>query len=144
MFSPERSRMRRVFVDAWDKHRSGAPLQPLEQIVAAVVRAHPEYQGLLQDPEPALDRDYLPEGGETNPFLHMGMHISLREQVASGRPEGLRALYRQLARRTGDDHEAEHRMMECLGLSLWEAQRSGRLPDEQAYLDCLRRLLDAT
>jgi hypothetical protein len=30
--------------------------------------------------------------------------------------------------------------MECLGESLWQAQRDNRLPDEDAYLECLRKL----
>jgi hypothetical protein len=140
MFSPERDRMRQVFLDAWSRLRAGEPLEPLEMLVAEVVREHPEYHGLLQGMEGALDRDYPPEAGQTNPFLHMGMHISLREQVGSGRPEGIREIYRALARHHGDGHRAEHLMMECLGVSLWEAQRSGRPPDEQAYLECLRAL----
>ena len=141
MFSPDRSQMRRVFVQAWRKHRDQAPLEPLERLVAEVVRAHPEYHRLLEAGEAALDRDFLPEGGETNPFLHMGMHIGLQEQLGTDRPAGIRDLHRQLALRLGDAHAAEHQMMECLGLALWEAQRSGRMPDDQAYLTCVRRLL---
>ena len=142
MFAPDRGRMRQVFLDAWSKFRSREPLEPLEQRVAEVVREHPEYHGLLEDPTYALDRDFLPEAGEANPFLHMGMHISLREQVATDRPPGIRDLFQRLAQGLGDRHEAEHRMMECLGLTLWEAQREGRAPDEAAYLGCLRRLTE--
>jgi hypothetical protein len=141
MFSSDRTSMRRVFTEAWRKYRNREQLQPLEQMVAEVVRKHPEYHHLLEGGEEALDRDFLPEGGETNPFLHMGMHISLQEQLGSDRPTGISGLYRRLAEKLGDAHEAEHRMMECLGLSLWQAQRSGGLPDEQAYLECVRRLL---
>ncbi len=140
MYSPDRNNMRRVFFDAWRKYRAREPLQPLEQMVAGVVRLHPEYHSMLERGEDALERDFLPEGGETNPFLHMGMHIGLQEQLGADRPIGIRGLYQQIATRLGDPHQAEHQMMECLGLSLWEAQTSGSPPDEQAYLDCLRRL----
>jgi hypothetical protein len=140
MFSNNRESMRRVFIDAWRKSRSKQPLQPLEQLVAEVVRKHPEYHRLLEADDKALQREFLPEGGETNPFLHMGMHISLQEQIGSDRPPGIRDLYRRIAERMGDAHEAEHRMMDCLGLSLWEAQRAGTQPDEIAYLACLNQL----
>lgn len=115
-------------------------MSPLEQIVAQVVEQHPEYHALIEDPD-APERDFPVEGGQTNPFLHMGMHITLAEQLGSDRPAGIRALYRRLAERTGDAHAAEHRMMECLGSILWEAQRSGQMPDENEYLVCLKRLV---
>jgi hypothetical protein len=140
MFSSDRNAMRRVFLDAWRKTRIGAPMEPLEQLVAAVVNSHPEYHRFLKESDDALGRDFIPEQGQTNPFLHMGMHISLREQVGVDRPPGIAVLFRGLVERLGDSHAAEHQMMECLGLALWEAQRAGRIPDEQAYLECLRRL----
>ena len=87
------------------------------------------------------EKDYTPEGGETNPFLHLGMHISLREQLDTDRPRGIALLYRQLSQRAVDLHQAEHWLMECLGQTLWEAQRNNQMPDEQAYLECARRLL---
>jgi len=132
--------MRRVFMDAWRKYQAREPLQPLERIVADVVRLHPEYHPLLEQDKDALEREFLPEGGAVNPFLHMGMHISLQEQLGADRPCGIRELYQRICTRLGDPHQAEHQMMECLGASLWEAQASNRMPDEQVYLDCLRRL----
>jgi hypothetical protein len=141
MFSNNRESMRRVFIEAWRKSRAKEPLQPLEQLVAEVIGKHPEYHPLLQSDEKALQREYLPDGGETNPFLHMGMHISLLEQIGSDRPPGIRHLYQRIAAADGDPHQAEHRMMDCLGLSLWQAQRSGTHPDENAYLQCLRKLV---
>jgi hypothetical protein len=141
MFSTDRSSLRRVFLDAWHKYNDRQPLQPLEGLVVEVVRQHPEYHPVLEQDDAALHKDYLPETGETNPFLHLAMHVSLGEQVASDRPPGIRDLYQRLVRETGHPHEAEHRLMECLGLSLWEAQRAGRLPDEAAYLECVRKLV---
>lgn len=141
MLTSDRTRLRRVFLDAWRKARQGLPLEPLERLVAQVIGEHPEYQSLLEQGDAGLDQDFTPEGGQTNPFLHLGMHISLQEQLLADRPDGIRDLYQQLARRRGDAHQAEHELMECLGLALWEAQRAGRLPDEQAYLNYVRALL---
>lgn len=141
MFGNDRMQMRRFFTDAWRKACAGEELIPLERLLAEIIRQHPEYQPLLEAPDSALDKDFLPDFGETNPFLHMGMHISLQEQIGTDRPLGIRQLYQQVAQRVGDNHEAEHQMMECLGKMLWEAQRENRMPDEQAYLRCIRNLL---
>lgn len=140
IFGNDRNALRRFYVESWRKARSGEPLQPLEQQIATVVSDHPEYHAALEAEDDALQRDYTPEAGESNPFLHMGMHLALREQLATGRPAGIREVWQTLLKRVGDAHETEHRMLECLGQALWEAQRSGRQPDEAAYLHCLRRL----
>ncbi|MCG6862636.1 MAG: DUF1841 family protein [Chromatiaceae bacterium] len=140
MFSHNRDSMRRYFLDAWHKSRSGAALEPLEHQIAEVVREHPEYQALLEAPEIALAKEYLPEGGETNPFLHLSLHLTILEQVATDRPPGVRALYLRLLRSAGDAHQAAHQIMDCLAESLWEAQRAGLPPNEQDYLECIERL----
>lgn len=110
----------------------------LETIIADVIRLHPEYHRLLEDAGKTLDKDWLPEGGETNPFLHMGMHIAIREQLSIDRPAGIKAAYGALLAHRGDAHAAEHEMLECLGETLWRAQRENKLPDEQAYLACIK------
>ena len=140
MFSNDRNSLRRYYCTVWDKAGAGQPLEPLERIIAEVIGAHPEYQSVLTDSEAALEREYTPELGETNPFLHMGMHIAIQEQVGGNRPTGILEVYQQLCRRVGDSHVAEHQMMECLGETLWEAQRNGAEPDEKVYLERLRRM----
>jgi len=142
MYSSNRTDIRRTFFDVWRKQQSGEPLSALENIVADIIRLHPEYQALLSaDADRALDRDWRPEGGETNPFLHMGLHIAIREQLLTDRPAGVKAAYAALLKRSGDAHAAEHVMLECLAESLWRGQRDGRLPDDQAYLACLKSRL---
>ncbi|MGB0723003.1 MAG: DUF1841 family protein [Gammaproteobacteria bacterium] len=140
IFSNDRNALRAQYLDAWRKANAGAPLSPLEQQIAAVVGEHPEYHPMLENRDRALGADYQPEGGETNPFLHMGMHLALREQLSTDRPTGFRALYQALTQAHSDAHAAEHRIMECLGEALWRAQRTGTPPDEQGYLECLRKL----
>ncbi|MGD8378807.1 MAG: DUF1841 family protein [Gammaproteobacteria bacterium] len=139
MFGQDRSEIRRTFFEVWDKLQTGAPMEALQQIIGEVIEAHPEYHSLFADRDAVLDRDWTPADGETNPFLHMGMHIAIREQLTTNRPAGLRDAYRVLVGRLGEPHAAEHEMMECLGRALWEAQRAGTLPDENAYLECVRR-----
>lgn len=135
----DRGGLRAFYLEAWRKRREGLPAEPLEIQVADVIEQHPEYQALLERNEHALDRDWTPEDGESNPFLHMGLHLGLREQVATDRPAGIAAIHRTLAAQLGV-HEAEHRMAECLAEALWRAQRNNSLPDEVSYMEALRRI----
>ncbi|MDY6967775.1 MAG: DUF1841 family protein [Spirochaetota bacterium] len=139
MFGQDRDQLRRFYLDAWQRRMDGEPLDPLSSQVAQVIEEHPEYQALLRDADQALSAEYTPESGQTNPFLHMGMHLAIREQAGTDRPAGIRDAYQRLVARLGA-HEAEHAMMECLGKAIWDAQRSGLAPDEGEYLECIRRL----
>ena len=141
LFGAERNQMRRLFIQAWRKQQQALPMEPLERMIADIELDHPEYHPLLADAEQALEQEFPPEAGQSNPFLHMAMHISLREQVGTDRPAGIGRLHQRLAQHLGDMHEAEHRLMECLARMLWEAQVNQCLPDEQAYLECVRRLV---
>ena len=134
-----RNEIRRVYREVWIKMQQGRMLEPMEALIAEVIELHPEYQSLFDDGEAVEQLEFTPEQGQTNPFLHMGMHIALREQAGGDRPAGVRAIYQKLVAARGR-HEAEHAMMECLGQSLWEAQRENRPPDETAYLECLKKL----
>jgi hypothetical protein len=135
-----RDQLRRVYIEAWRKRREGLPSEPLEAQVADVIALHPEYHAALERGDDALDRDYTPEGGQSNPFLHMGLHLAVRDQIATDRPAGIRKAFQTVAAHLGSQHEAEHRIIECLAEAMWEAQRSGRPPDEAAYLQRVLRL----
>jgi len=135
-----REQLRQAYADAWRKHLAGVPLVPLEAMIVAVIGAHPEYQRMVSEAALAFE----PNTGGENPFLHMGLHLAVREQLAIDRPPGIRELHRQLQARHGDLHRADHALMEALGETLWQAQRSGRAPDEADYLTLARRRLDAT
>ncbi len=141
MFSNDRTEMRKVFYECWQRKREGQPLDALQQMIAGVIEQHPEYHSLL-DNDSHLDRDYSGAEGETNPFLHMSMHIALIEQISTDRPAGIRSCHQHLTRTLSSAHEAEHRMMECLSEAIWQAQRHNRMPDEAAYLNCLKSLIE--
>ena len=134
-----RDEIRQVYLKVWQKMQNQSVLEPMEAIIADVVKLHPEYHSLLEKGESVVEKDFSPEDGQTNPFLHMGMHITLREQAGGDRPAGIQAIYQKLVQQKGM-HEAEHAMMECLGQALWNAQRLNQMPDENAYLACLRQL----
>jgi len=136
----QREQMRLFYCDAWQKHlEQRDALSPLEQQITAVVKEHPEYHQLLENKEASITADYLPEMGDSNPFLHMGMHLGLREQVSTDRPAGIAELYQGLVALKGI-HDAEHEMIECLAEAIWQAQQNQTIPDEVAYLECLGRI----
>jgi hypothetical protein len=139
MFTPSRDEARRFLVDAWAKFRAHQPLTDLERVAVEIMALHPEYHAMLESPGAHLGRDYGPEGGELNPFLHLSLHLAVAEQLAIDQPPGLRAEFERLRRVHGDEHAALHDVLECLGETLWQAQRLRAAPDASVYLDCLRR-----
>ncbi len=138
MFSTDRKTHRETFIDTWAKARSGQPLEPLESQIVQILQMHPEYQDLLEDPD-CLDRNWLPEEGQTNPFLHLGLHVAILEQLSVDRPVGIRKLHQNLTAATGDVHEADHRLMQCLAEALWRVQHDLKPFNDKAYLKCIRR-----
>ena len=137
MFGQDRTELRQMFFTSWKKHQDKQIMEPLEAVVAKIIELHPEYHSLLENQE-AVDKDYTPEMGETNPFLHMAMHISIQEQLSTKRPFGIEQIHQSMLKKIKDPHETEHVMMECLGKMLWEAQSQNRAPDENDYLGCLK------
>ncbi len=138
IFGHDRAELRRMYRDAWRKAEEDAPLSPLEAQIVAVIEAHPEYLPAMDSDR--LDADYTPDAGKENPFLHMGLHLAVRDQVSIDRPPGIARVHADLTRRLGGAHAAEHCMIEALAETLWEAQRHNAAPDQEAYLERLERL----
>ena len=134
-----RDQLREMYRAAWRKFKAEQPLTALEKQLVAVITEHPEYHVIVESAAADL-ANYSPRGGQLNPWLHMGLHLAIREQVATNRPAGISELHAKLSARSGGSHEAEHRMLEVLAEALWEAQRAGKSPDENAYLERLKSL----
>lgn len=139
MFDPTREQVREFFCEAWRKRLEKLPQTPLETMAADIGEMHPEYHVLLQTPEQAVTADFSIGAGQSNPFLHLSMHLAIAEQLQIDQPPGIRAAHAALAARLGNPHDAEHRIMDCLGETVWRAQREGRPLDGEAYLECVRR-----
>jgi hypothetical protein len=134
-----REQLRTTWRTAWERRLSGLPLEPLQAQIAGVIEAHPEYQAFIAS-DAVLQQEFTPVEGRENPFLHMGLHLAIHEQIGTDRPAGIRAIHQRLTRTSGSAHEAEHQMIEILATALWEAQRAGRAPDEALYLERLNKL----
>lgn len=139
MFQPTRDQSRQLFFDTWRKYRQQASLSGLEVIALEVILLHPEYQEILNDPEQYLDKDYLPEMGTTNPFLHMVMHVAIKEQLSINQPVGICERFNRILKTVGNEHDAMHQTMECLAEMIWQAQRNQTALDETIYFECLDR-----
>jgi hypothetical protein len=139
MFNHSRDQARQLFFDAWHKYRHREVLSGMEDMALGVILLHPEYHRILDDIERYRDKDYSPEMGDTNPFLHMSMHIAIKEQLSIDQPVGICERFDRLLKRCGDEHEAMHQVIECLAEMIWQAQRGQSAPDATIYFDCLDR-----
>lgn len=138
MFNPSRDQVRQFFCSAWRKHQQRSILEGAEATAVDIILRHPEYHALLEAGDETLTREWTPEDGETNPFLHLSLHLAIHEQVSIDQPPGVRAAWQRLAARL-DPHAAEHVLLECLGETIWRAQRAGGAMDAAAYLECINR-----
>jgi hypothetical protein len=138
MFNPSRSQVRQFFCESWRKRRERLLLDGAEATAADLIAGHPEYHALLENPQAAIEREFAPESGQSNPFLHLSLHLAVAEQIGIDQPRGVREAYSALCRKL-DVHDAEHLVMECLAESLWRAQRKNAPMDGEAYLDSIRR-----
>ncbi|MFA6202794.1 MAG: DUF1841 family protein [Gallionella sp.] len=136
-FNPSRDEARLFIIESWRKRRAKELLTPLEDLVAQLIEKHPEYFAIFEDPERYLARDYSPEQGEANPFLHLMMHLTIEEQISIDQPPGIRAHFVRLTRKHESEHDAQHIMMEALSEMIWQAQRHKTQPDASVYLACL-------
>lgn len=139
MFNPSRDQARQFFFESWRKYGAGEVLTPLEAMALQVAQMHPEYHAVLGAPQRYLEREYFPEMGETNPFLHMSLHLSVMEQLSIDQPPGIAVAYQALLNKYGEQHPAQHDLMDCLAETVWRAQRERAAPDATTYLDCLRK-----
>lgn len=131
---------RQFYFASWNKFKQNQALIPLEQQIVQVVLDHPEYQPILDQPEKYQDHTYYPEFGDTNPFLHMGLHLAIREQISTDRPAGIKQAYQNLLEKQSKPLEVEHLMMDQLAECLWLSQKNNTAPDENSYLQALIEL----
>lgn len=142
LFNPSRDQVRQFFFTTWQKFHAEQVLSGLEALALEVIQMHPEYHAVLNQPERYLEQAYFPEMGETNPFLHLSLHLSILEQIGIDQPPGIKAAYATLQLRLTDRHAAQHALMDCLAETLWQAQRAGAAPDAEAYLALIRRRVE--
>ena len=137
MFNPSKDQVRLFFIDAWSKALQRSILTPAETIAVQWIEQHPEYHSMLESKEKALEQEFTPEQGDSNPFLHLSMHLAVAEQVSINQPPGILPAYQRLCEQYGNEHDAAHRVFECLAEQIWQQQRNGVSFDSASYLKCL-------
>jgi hypothetical protein len=129
-YSQNISELRQFYLDSWNKQLSKQTLTPIEEQICQVLHQHPEYQKWLnpQYLETTFNRE--------NPFLHMGLHLAIKEQIQTNRPTGIQEIYFQFVKKNPlvSNHEVEHIFMDVLARTLWEAQQHQQAPNEELYL----------
>ncbi len=138
LYGTKRETYRQIFLDSWQAFREGRPLEGVQTRIVAVILEHPEYHALLENPERGLQQDFSPEGGQSNPFMHLSLHLGLLEMLAMNQPQGIVSLYKTACEKRGT-HDAEHLFVDCMGEMMWQTQRAGVTPDLVALLACVRR-----
>jgi hypothetical protein len=139
LFNPSRDEVRQFFFDAWAKFKQQNMLTELEKMAVGIMHMHPEYHAILDHPEQYLEQAYYPEMGETNPFLHMSLHLSIQEQISINQPIGITPAYGKLCTRFQEEHEAQHALLECLAETIWLAQRNQTGLDAAHYLNLIEQ-----
>jgi hypothetical protein len=139
LFNPSRDEVRAFFFEAWAKFKAQRPLTDLEKIALEIMHMHPEYHAILDAPEQFKQQDYFPEFGETNPFLHMSLHLSILEQISINQPTGIAGIYAELKTKYQNEHDAQHTVLECLAETIWQAQRNNTGIDGSQYLTLLQQ-----
>ena len=86
-----------------------------------------------------MHQQYFPEKGETNPFLHLSLHLSVIEQISINQPIGISNVYATLCETHQDKHLAQHDLLECLAETIWLAQRNNMPLDSAHYLSLLNQ-----
>lgn len=140
MFNIDREQSRQMFFSAWKKYAEQQALEPVEAVFVEAILLHPEYHSVLENPGKSRDREYFPETGDTNPFLHMGLHIAIKEQLSIDQPPGIREHYQRLLAAHHDVHTVEHLIMECLAEMIWQVQRHQKPFDNNSYLSCIGKI----
>ncbi len=133
LYTQDRTQQRKFLANTWQKFLDKKILDPLETQLAQVIEIHPEYHSLIKD----IESDYFPEQGEVNPFLHINLHLSLREQLSINQPHGIKEYYQKILSNIKDAHETEHKMMDCIAQMIFSSQKNKQPMDHQAYIHCL-------
>ena len=133
MFSQDRNKQREYLANSWQKYTKNKPLEPLEKQLVSIIEIHPEYHDFIGN----IDSEYFPEQGEVNPFLHINLHLALRDQLSINRPKGIKEAHQKLINQHKDHHVVEHLMMECIAETIYLSQKNMTAMDQESYLNCI-------
>lgn len=135
LYSQDRATQRKFLFNAWQKFINKEPLEDLEKKIVEIIDIHKEYQHLINN----IELDYPLEQNNINPFLHINLHLTLREQLAINQPFGIKQAYDSLVAKLKDSHLAEHLIMDCIVKMISSVQKTGTTINEKEYFDCIQK-----
>ena len=133
MFFQDRKQQREFLAKSWQKYTTNKTLDPLEEQLASIIITHPEYHELIEN----IESEYFPKQGEINPFLHINLHLALRDQLSINQPKGIKEVHQKLIDQYKDPHVVEHLMMECIVEMIYISQKNNTTMDQESYLNCI-------
>lgn len=140
MFDISTQGVRLFLAEVWRK-RFSLHLQPIEVMTLKIINAHPQYHHILENIDSYLNKNWSALSRDSNPFLHLSLHLSLQEQVSIDQPPGIAVIHQKLCDRYGNWLEAEHQMMDALLELLSNVGLSNKDFDMNMYLDRLKQLV---
>ena len=126
--------LRQYYKTAWNKKLKKENLSDLEKNICYVIELHPEYHQMLN--METLETNFT----DNNPYLHLGLHLAIQEQIKTNRPNGIKNVYIALLKKY-TSHQTEHVLMEILENTLHTAIKNNHEPDEKVYLQACEELL---
>ena len=138
MFSTDQTQLRSFYKNSWDKFKNKEPLSDLEKQVASIILEHPEYHHFFDNLD--IRSDINTNKNPNSPFLHLGLHLGIRDQIAINTPAGISDIYKNLYNQYKDPHICEHKMLEILAEELWESQQNQTEFNTQNYINKLLNL----
>lgn len=111
-----------------------------DRVIADLLRMHPEFDPIWNDPgvDPTRPQEI---GGEiVNPFVHIALHLIVGKQIRQGSPSQSKKAYLHLVERGENDHGALHLIMGWYGKLYFESVRRSDSFDEARYVQGLAAL----
>ncbi|AGF49226.1 DUF1841 family protein [Candidatus Kinetoplastidibacterium galati] len=139
MFNPSLDQARYFFIEVWNKHKLSKTLTPIEKTTIACILEHPQFYKDLDNKE-SIKNSYNSNFPESNPFLHLSMHLAISEQLLIDQPCGIKAAYNKLIT-SNDPHTAIHKIIKCLTLTIQYSQTHRLELDSNKYMNLIKDLI---
>ncbi len=128
------------FVQIWEKAKGNFPLEGEEAFFAQVMLEHREHHPVFDMGEAAFKIDFSARR-ETNPFLHISLHVMAEQQIASRQPVETEEVFLALKAGGALRHDVIHKIGGALAQVLQDAFLKNKPIDEVDYLVRLKNLL---
>jgi hypothetical protein len=125
----------------WEQMKRGTPLSGDSEMIAEVMKEHPEFDPFWSSGETAFQPQEI-NGFIVNPLVHTGLHVVIEKQIASDDPMEVGITLRHLLEKGVTRSEAIHQIAGIWGNLHFRSVRRGDSMEEWVYLQQLEALRD--